>query len=142
MPKVKPPYEVGYGKPPAGGKFAKGQSGNPKGRPKGSKNLATVVLRESRQTVRVNGPRGSRLVNKLEATVMQLGNKAAQGDIRAQRDFLAQVRMSEEAASSEALPLALHEMDHQVLQNILRRMRSVSAEAATANPESTREESK
>jgi hypothetical protein len=71
-------YEVGYSKPPASGRFAKGQSGNPKGRPKGSKNLATIVLRESRQTVRVNGPRGARSVTKLEATVMQLVNKAAQ----------------------------------------------------------------
>ncbi|MGK7651962.1 DUF5681 domain-containing protein [Roseovarius sp. B08] len=31
-------YEVGYAKPPANTRFKPGQSGNPKGRPKGAKN--------------------------------------------------------------------------------------------------------
>jgi hypothetical protein len=29
-------YKVGYGKPPRSGQFKRGNSGNPKGRPKGS----------------------------------------------------------------------------------------------------------
>lgn len=62
MSKDERPNNVGYGKPPKNCQFTKGKSGNPKGRPKGSKNLASIVLRESRQRVRVNGPGGSRTV--------------------------------------------------------------------------------
>jgi hypothetical protein len=81
MPEQDAPYEVGYAKPPKAGQFAKGESGNPKGRPKGSKNFANVVLREARQRVRVNGPGRVRSVTKLEAAVIQLNNKAAQGEL-------------------------------------------------------------
>ena len=35
-------YEIGYKKPPKNGQFKKGQSGNPKGRPTGSKNKKKV----------------------------------------------------------------------------------------------------
>lgn len=136
------PYKVGYGKPPKSGKFTKGQSGNPKGRPKGSKNLATIVLRESRQPVRVSGPRGSRSVTKAEAAVMQLSNKAAQGDLRAQRELLFQVRMAEEATNAGVSPLTSHEKDQMVLENIRRRMESISAETKSNNSESQTEESK
>ena len=38
-------YEVGYGKPPVRTRFQKGQSGNPKGFPKGEQKLKFVLLR-------------------------------------------------------------------------------------------------
>lgn len=136
-------YEVGYGKPPQSGQFTKGKSGNPKGRPKGSKNLATIVLKESRQVVRVNGPSGSRKVTKLEATLMQIGNKAAQGDIRASRDFVSLIGKAEEATTTSVLSLSQHQMDQQVMQSILRRMGRISSgptEAEAENQNSTTEE--
>ena len=41
-------YEVGYKKPPIHTRFKPGVSGNPKGRPKGTKNLATDLAEENR----------------------------------------------------------------------------------------------
>ncbi len=131
-------YEVGYGKPPRACRFQKGASGNPKGRPKGRKNLSTIVLQESRQKVRVNGPRGSRTVTKLQAVVMQLGNKSAQGDVRASREFIALVQRSEESVGSGAGPIPLSELDQQVMENLRRRMSMLQSEGNNNQPEEAR----
>ena len=119
-------YEVGYGKPPKNGQFAKGKSGNPKGRPKGSKNLSTIVMKEMRQPVRLNGPHGSKTVTKLEASVMQVSNKSAQGDMRAFRELVNLVQRSEEDITAQRKPLNLHEVDQKTMQNLLQRMRATS----------------
>jgi hypothetical protein len=127
MADLDPQYEVGYGKPPRQTRFQRGSSGNPKGRPKGSKNLATVVLKESRQQVRVNGPRGSRKVTKLEAAVMQLGNKSAQGDLRASREFFALIHRSEETAAMGTGSGPINELDQQMMESLKRRFASLSS---------------
>ena len=46
-------YEVGYGKPPENTRWQKGESGNPKGRPKGSKSFATVLEEELNRKIAV-----------------------------------------------------------------------------------------
>lgn len=142
MDKKKQPYEVGYGKPPRESRFTKGQSGNPKGRPKGSKNLSTVVLRESRQRVRVNGPRGTRTVTKVEAAAMQVGNKATQGDLRASRDLFALVQLAEAESSSGSNSATFREIDQRVLENLHRRFKSLDTVQSTQPATDPKEGSK
>lgn len=97
-------YEIGYGKPPLNARFQKGQSGNRKGRPRGSRNASTLLdeaLKE-RVTVSENGRR--KKITKLEAILTQLVNRAAGGDHRATQLLLAHQipRIEEHKASSSA----------------------------------------
>jgi hypothetical protein len=74
--------EVGYGKPPWATRFRKGQSGNPKGRPLGSRNFTSLVEEALAEPVVINENGRRRKASKLQVIVKQLVNKAAQGDHR------------------------------------------------------------
>ena len=76
-------YDVGYGKPPIKGQFKPGQSGNPKGRPKGIKNLSTDLEEELNQTVLVTESGQQTKTTKQRAMIKTLFAKAMSGDVRA-----------------------------------------------------------
>ena len=73
---------VGYGRPPKHARFRKGQSGNPKGRPKGSMNVATLLHEELQRNVDVREGGTTRRITKLQAMVTGLVNDAAKGRVR------------------------------------------------------------
>ena len=73
-------YTVGYGKPPRHTRFPKGQSGNPKGRPKGSLNVATILPRMLRETVTYKEGGKKRRKTKYEVMWLQQVNKAVAGN--------------------------------------------------------------
>ena len=75
-------YEVGYGKPPKHTRFPKGRSGNPKGRPRGSKGFAAIVRRELDSEVEVRQNGRVKKIAKREVIIKQLVNRAAEGKPR------------------------------------------------------------
>src|ERR1700731_4177703 len=91
-PKKKNDYEVGYGKPPRHTRFAKGQSGNPRGRPSGAKNFTTLLREALNEPVIVTENGGRRKVSKRQAIITQLVNRSATADFRAIKILLDIVR--------------------------------------------------
>jgi hypothetical protein len=115
---------VGYCNPPKQTQFRKGQSGNPKGRPKGTLNMTTVLARTLREKVVINENGQRKVITKLEAAVKQLVNKAASGDLRALRHLANLVLSAEErAAQVPTADPALSADDQKVVQGILDRFK-------------------
>jgi hypothetical protein len=113
--------DVGYGKPPQNFRFKKGRSGNPRGRPKGALNMATVLARTLREKVVIDENGKRKMVSKLQAAIAQLVSKATSGDGHAIR-YLCQLVISAEERSVVAEPTTqLSEMDQKVMDNILKR---------------------
>ena len=76
-------YEVGYKKPPPHTQFRKGRSGNPKGRPKSTKNLKTDLVEELREQILLREGTSQKRISKQRAMVKSLTAKAIKGDTRA-----------------------------------------------------------
>lgn len=74
--------EVGYGRPPKATRFAPGKSGNPRGRPKGSRSVGAILNGIMSQKVTVSEGGRTRRVSRLEVMLLRLANDAARGDAR------------------------------------------------------------
>src|SRR5262245_48145542 len=71
---------VGYGRPPVNRQFKPGQSGNPRGRPKQQKNIATILDDALRKKIKIRRGNKFHIVTKLEAAIEVFLNKALAGD--------------------------------------------------------------
>jgi hypothetical protein len=120
---------VGYCNPPEHTRFTTGQSGNPKGRPKGTLNMATVLERTLREKVVVNENGKRKTVTKLEAALKQLIDKATSGELKALQLLATLVRSAEEREVQAPAPSStLDEVDERVVLGILKRFEASSKE--------------
>ena len=123
MAKQKKDNNIGYGKPPRHTRFTKGQSGNPKGRPKGTKNLSTILQKAARERVTVNSRGRTVVMTKLEAAMHQLANKAANGDLKAIHAFMHWHQVFQESEQAFAPASSWTEKEIPAMESILRRIR-------------------
>lgn len=81
-------YRVGYGKPPKHSRFKPGQSGNPKGRPKGARGFKAELDEELKQLITVTEAGRTRKLSKQRAMIKALFAKALKGDSKSMQLIL------------------------------------------------------
>lgn len=128
-------YKIGYKKPPKQGQFKPGQSGNPNGRPKGLKNLATDLQEELEQKILITEANKSQEVTKQRAMIKTLFAKALKGETRAANVLIGLILGLEQANRHNPDGIALSEEDQAILtaytQQLLSENQSSKKEGST-----------
>ena len=115
-------YAVSYGKPPRHTRFTQGQSGNPRGRARGAKNLKTLLIETLNELVVVaeNGRR--RTINKRHAFIKQIVNHAVKGNWRAAKLLLDTLQRIEDRTESETAEASFDAADAKVIEQLMTRL--------------------
>ncbi len=108
-------YEIGYKKPPKQTQFQAGHSGNPNGRPKGLKNLATDLQEELEQKILITEANKSHTVTKQRAMIKTLFAKALKGETRAANVLIGLILGLEQAERNSTDGTALSGEDQAIL---------------------------
>jgi hypothetical protein len=116
---------VGYGRPPLASRFKPGTSGNAKGRPKGSKNLKTLLKEAMTASIQIQEGRHTRRVSKLEGVVLRQLQSALKGN---DRSALAVIKMAHqlrflEDGESNVAETAISREEEQILNELIGRSR-------------------
>ena len=115
-------YTVGYAKPPSASRFKPGVSGNVKGRPKGRKNLKTLIKQAMTAMITIQEGTSGRQVTKLEGVVLRQLQNALKGN---DRSAMAVIKMANEmgllddAADVSGTESDLTPSDERILKELL-----------------------
>ena len=117
-------YKVGYKKPPLHSRFKKGQSGNPRGRPRGAKNFSTVLNDALNQPVFVTENGRRRKISKRDLGIRQLVDRFAMAEMQATKMLLGLMLERERlmAAAPPAERRSFGAADEKVIANLLKRL--------------------
>jgi Family of unknown function (DUF5681) len=156
LPKASPPNgssqssdrgsasSVGYGRPPAHTRFKPGQSGNPKGRRKGQRNVHTVLDETLNQRITIREGNRTRSLTKLDGLILTMVSAALKGDTKAQASLMTMMRsvgmIGEAPEIADAQPFTAN--DEAVIEDFLRRQTpaSLQTEATDGNEQSAPDE--
>jgi hypothetical protein len=114
---------VGYGKPPRAHQFKPGQSGNPRGRPKGAKNEETILHGLFNRKIEVRESGRVRKITFLEAMLLRFAEEGLKGNTKSAAFLLnryAGVRTDDDVSSD------VSNEDREVIEAFLRRHASRS----------------
>ena len=123
MSETKREYANNYRKPPLHTRFKKGQSGNPRGRPK--KTLPALLLAALNEPVFVTIDGKRRKITKREVIVTQMVNNAAGADLRATKMLIDMMKDIERKAGVAAPPepRRFAPADEEVIKHMVARIR-------------------
>jgi len=107
---------VGYRSPPKNTQFKPGQSGNPRGRPKGTKNLRTDLNEELAETIAVKEGGQQLVISKQRAMLKSLMAKSIKGDTAAARALINLIVGIEQADAERSVVVTTTAEDLEVLQ--------------------------
>jgi hypothetical protein len=121
-PENRSDYQVGYRKPPRHTRFKRGQSGNPRGRPRESKNLPTLLTEALNERVLVAENEGRRKITKREAIITQLVNRSAKADLRAMKILLDIIQDIERRTEPTSPETSFSLADEKVIEQLTARL--------------------
>jgi hypothetical protein len=104
------------------GRFQTGQSGNPRGRPRGSRTLRTELAQILKERIGVSEAGKRKRISRQQALLLKLLEKALRGDIRAASTIIGFVLKLEPKTAEQAAPnRALSVDDNEIIADFLRR---------------------
>lgn len=116
-------YTVGYGRPPKATQFAEGRSGNPRGRPKGSKSMGDFFRDVASLKVTVTENCKTRKMPAPVYVLRRLQNDAMRGDAKALKLFLSLADRYLSATGTADISGSFPAEDEAILSNYLSDLR-------------------
>lgn len=128
-------YEVGYGRPPVGSRFKKGNNANPRGRPRKSQDLAAMLklALDAPVVVVENGAR--RRLTKREVVIEQLVDKCAGADLRATKILLDMLHKFERGVAPTAADIASSDAADDLYEQLRSKLARLALAQAAALPD-------
>lgn len=132
---AKPPYEVGYGRPPLHSRFGQGNRSG-RGRPKGSRNAQTLFAEAFAKRVNVKVDGREVKLSHGEIAMAQLAKKAAAGDQKALSQYLKYGAQWQEPEPPAKLSASEEQRNSEILNDLLSMARFMESQAGGAQSES------